>query len=347
MIHTFDPLADPRWNRFVSRQPRASIYHSDGWLRALSQTYGYRQIAFTTTPPASELENSIVFSEVRSWMVSPRLVSLPFSDWVEPLTHTQEDLGEILDYLRQAQEKEKWKKIELRTAARSDEDSAFKAFQDGQRFVQQTIPLDGTLEQIFSNFHHNSIQRKIRRGEREGLTYAEGRSEAFLRAFYRLHVMTRKRHAMPPPSIQWFRNVLRFVGDAATIRTAAKGSEIVATVFTLRFGKTLVYKYGCTDERFHNLGSMPFLFWKTIEQAKREGAEAFDLGRSDTDNPGLIQFKERLGANRQDLVYKVFPAGADSLKPGSGKMKLARFVFGKLPTPAFVLAGRLIYPHLG
>ena len=48
-VHSFDPLKDTRWNDFVERQPDASVFHSREWLEALSRTYGYRPIAYTTS----------------------------------------------------------------------------------------------------------------------------------------------------------------------------------------------------------------------------------------------------------------------------------------------------------
>ena len=43
--------------------------------------------------------------------------------------------------------------------------------------------------------------------------------------------------------------------------------------------------------------------WKTIQEAKDQGMRQLDLGHSDLDTAGLIQFKERLGASRLDLKY--------------------------------------------
>lgn len=72
---------------------------------------------------------------------------------------------------------------------------------------------------------------------------------------------------------------------------------------TLKSKNSVVYKYGCSDPTFNNLGGMPFLFWKTILEAKADGATEFDLGRSDLGNKGLLEFKDRLGSNRSALLY--------------------------------------------
>ena len=98
--------------------------------------------------------------------------------------------------------------------------------------------------------------------------------------------------------------------DALTVHVARRAGEAVAAMITLRFARTLVYKYGGSDARHHPVGSMPFLFWRVIEQAHRDGLETLDLGRSNFDQPGLIAFKEHLGATRTTLTYHRLPAFA-------------------------------------
>jgi len=95
VAHGIDPLEDRRWDEFVQRHPRASLFHSRAWLEALSRTYRYKPIAFTTSPAGQRLENGILFCQVESWLTGRRLVSLPFSDHCEPLVDTEEDLDAI------------------------------------------------------------------------------------------------------------------------------------------------------------------------------------------------------------------------------------------------------------
>jgi hypothetical protein len=134
------------------------------------------------------------------------------------------------------------------------------------------------------------------------------------------------------------------IGDAAKIRVASKDGRAVGSILTLDHGSTLVYKYGCSDATVHNLGAMPFLFWRAIEEAKASGLETFDLGRSDLGNTGLITFKERLGGVSSPLTYFRL-----SGRPGGATTRTSHRsspVFGWLPRPLLVLAGRLLYRHM-
>src|SRR5262249_10182222 len=106
--YNLDPLRDPRWPEFLETHPRASVFHTPGWLTALRRTYGYEPVAYTTTPPGTNLTNGIVFCKVNSRLTGRRLVSLPFSDHCEPLVESSEDLQPLLQSLEHDCEDERW-----------------------------------------------------------------------------------------------------------------------------------------------------------------------------------------------------------------------------------------------
>jgi hypothetical protein len=61
-VFKLNPLQDPRWQDFVDHHQHGSVFHSTPWLDALSRTYGYEPVVYTTTPPANKLLNGIVFA---------------------------------------------------------------------------------------------------------------------------------------------------------------------------------------------------------------------------------------------------------------------------------------------
>jgi lipid II:glycine glycyltransferase (peptidoglycan interpeptide bridge formation enzyme) len=201
------------------------------------------------------------------------------------------------------------------------------------------------LEEIFRRFHKDSIQRKIRRAERERLTYEEGRDEGILEKFYQLLLQTRRRQQLPPHPRSWFRHLADCLGEKMKIRVASKDGRPIASILTLSFQDVLVYKYGCSDERFHNLGGMHLLFWNAIQEAKNTGAREFDLGRSDPDNPGLITFKERWGARGSQLTYLRYPP--HPVRTTSWKLRAAKTIFSHIPDTFLIAAGKILYRHVG
>jgi lipid II:glycine glycyltransferase (peptidoglycan interpeptide bridge formation enzyme) len=137
------------------------------------------------------------------------------------------------------------------------------------------------------------------------------------------------------------------LGERLTIRVASKSGEPIASILTLSHGGTLVYKYGCSDERYHNLGPVPFLFWDAIREAKENGLHEFDLGRSDLTNPGLIAFKTRLGAKASTLEYVRFSAAHSAPAVEDRGMHVAKRLFSCMPDGLLTTAGKLLYRHIG
>ena len=342
-----EPLKDRRWDEFLQRHPRSSIFHTRSWLQVLHRTYGYEPVAFTTTREGQELENVVVFCVVKSSLVGPRLVSLPFSDHADLLLDHQSDLSSLLTLLEQGQAEGKWKSVEFRPLDCASRFVDWADFHDGTNYVIHRLDLRPCLPELFQGLHKDSIQRKIQRANREGLRYEEGRSDPLLHEFYRLTMITRRRQALPPPPFVWFRNVVDCLGEQVKIRVARTGDRAIAAILTLFYKGALIYKYGCSDAQFHNLGAMPFLMWRAIEDGKQRGVSELDLGRSDIDNAGLITFKNRFGATQSRVTYKKFPGSKAERGKQNWQLRVAKRVFAAMPDRMLVLAGKLLYPHIG
>jgi lipid II:glycine glycyltransferase (peptidoglycan interpeptide bridge formation enzyme) len=128
---------------------------------------------------------------------------------------------------------------------------------------------------------------------------------------------------------------------------AGKGDQPIAGILTMVHGKKMYYKYGGSDARFNSLGATPTLLWKAIQAAKSAGMEELDLGRSELENRGLIQFKERWGAQSVRLTLWRGPIGEVSLSLERLKLRLVKSVCASMPQKILVMAGRLMYRHIG
>ncbi len=300
----------------------------------------------TTCAPDRELANAIVFCRVSSWLTGRRLVSLPFSDHCQPLVSGPEELSALFEGLRQAQVSENWKYIELRPlAALPLHQDSPRSFAPSRSYCFHTLDLRPSLDELMAAFHKDCVQRKIRRAERDRLSYEEGRSESLLRRFYGLQLQTRRRQKLPPQPVSWFRNLATCLGEKFTIRVASLDSTPVASIVTIVHKNRVVYKYGCSDESLSRHGGTQLLFWKMIQEAKSQGLDELDMGRSDSDNPGLIAFKDRWGACRSEITYFTYPAMTTaSIHPW--KAGVVRTILSHLPDAPLKLAGSLLYRHL-
>ncbi len=344
-IYTFDPLQDDRWDELVATHPRASAFHRTGWLRTLAATYGYRAMVITSSPPGEPLSDGIALCEINSWITGCRLVSVPFADHADPLLNVSGDSAEFTQWIRNERSRHKWKYVELRPLCADM--LANSPLVASRTFWIHTLDLRPTLDQIFRGLDKNCVQRRIRRAERGQLEYKKGNSEELLNDFYRLLMITRRRHQIVPQPREWFRNLIKFLGSNVEIRLVRKDSTPIAAILTITHRQTVVYKYGCSDGKFHYLAGMPFLFWKLIDESKAAGAEQIDFGRTDLENHGLIRFKDEFGAARTRLTYLRYPERASGKYLTSTDLPLARRMFSLLPDAISSRVGGLLYRHMG
>jgi Acetyltransferase (GNAT) domain len=344
MIYCIDPIKDPRWAPFVQQHASASVFHSAGWLKALRSTYSYEPLAYTTSAPGQELQNGLLFCLVDSYLTGRRLVSLPFTDHCNPLFDSTENLTSVLRFLEATVKQQNLKYLELRPTSGDFENNSFLPT---AKFFLHTLSLIPALTELFQEFDKNCVQRRVQRADRAGLVERHGRSEELLKDFFTLFALTRGRLHLPFTPINWFRNLIRYLEDAVTIRVAYKDDTPIAAVLTLGFKGTVYYKYGCSDARFNKFGAMPWLLWRTIVEAKTNGAVAFDLGRTEADNLGLLAFKNHFVPQPESLTYWRYPDGSSLDSLYGWKLKVAKRVFSCFPNSFLKIIGRSTYRHIG
>lgn len=344
-VYKIDPLGDPRWAIFLESHPRASVFHTGPWLDALRRTYGYEPIAITTSPPEEPIRSGIAICKVKSWITGVRLVSVPFADHCDPLAHNSADLVEMLSFLQDECDRHGTGYVEIRPFSLDVPEGI--RFTTSDQFWHHKVELGRSLKEQFQLLHKDCIQRSIQRAKRNSVECESGRSADLLKEFYRLLVLTRKRHGLPPQPLLWFQNLLSVFKDTAAIHVARKDGKTIAAIMTLRCKTCMVYKYGASDAATHRFGGMPLLLWEAMQQAHKCGCMEFDLGRSDTDNPGLLTFKERMGGSRMPLHYIRYASGPEKRKHWPVPAGIKARIFRQLPQRILIMAGEIAYRHVG
>jgi lipid II:glycine glycyltransferase (peptidoglycan interpeptide bridge formation enzyme) len=343
-VTVLNPLTDPRWAKFVQSHPAASAFHSAGWLEALRRTYGYPSVAYALESDG-QLMAGLVCCWVRSWLTGTRLVSVPFADHSEPLVNSSDEFNVLMQAAIEDARRKGAKFVEVRPLSL---DCGSSGLACSESYCFHALDITASTDRIFLAFHKDCVQRKIRRAERDNLRYECGTTPELIDKFYGLMLLTRRRHRLPPQPLMWFRNLVDCLPGSARIHLAStKCGQPVASLFTLQYGNSLVYKYGCSDEQLTATGGTALLFWRAIEQAKASGLAQLDLGRSDHDNPGLIAFKDRLGATRTTLSYWRSSARVTSSVRQLPGLKLAKTAFARMPDWMLTACGTLLYRHSG
>jgi hypothetical protein len=108
-------------------------------------------------------------------------------------------------------------------------------------------------------------------------------------------------------------------------------------------GRTLVYKYGASDEREWSHRPNDLIFRTVIGDAASRGFRDLDFGRTDLEDAGLRRFKSGWGAHEEPLVYTVLGDSAHS--SAAGAVRLISPLIRKV-TPSFSRAlGEVLYRY--
>jgi CelD/BcsL family acetyltransferase involved in cellulose biosynthesis len=343
----FDPIDDPRWLALVESHPVATTFHHPGWMRALRKTYGYRFIGLTTAAPGEPMRDGAPFGLVKSSLTGTRLVSLPFADHCTPLVDGPAALAALLCAARDLAREHRCAFAEVRPLEPIAPEVLTQAGA-GPSFESKVhvIDLSPTEEAMFKACSEAAIQRNIKKAQKR-LRYEHGTSDELLDAFFHLMVITRRKHRLPPQPRQWFRNVLDEL-PGTKVHVTYLDQQPSAAIFTARFGRRYMYKYGASDTALMNHGGSPFLIWQGIREAKAAGFPIFDMGRTEIGHEGLATFKERFNAVPVPLMYYRSPAPkVANIGRDKGLVKLAEPIFARLPDKMLIAAGRMLYRHMG
>ena len=338
-----DPLSDRAWDRLAATHPEFTFFHSSAWAKVLHSTYGHQPV-YHRFYRGDKLAAMLPMMEVRSAFKGRRGVSLPFTDSCGPLYFGQTDSSQaVLEHLVNTSQERNWKYFEVRGQGTPLPDSNASL-----SFYNHILDLTGSAEDLLHRFA-SPVRRALRKAGENGLV-AETSSELdALLEFYRLHVLTRKRHGLPPQPIAFFRNIHEHILKARLgfVVLARHESRPVAGAVFFHAGKKAIYKFGASDASQQELRGNNLTMWQGIQTLAQRGFESLDLGRTSLTNDGLRRFKRSWGAEEKRIEYTKFNTATQSWVTSRDKASgFHNTIFRTMPAPLNRLAGELLYPHL-
>lgn len=337
-----NPLEDPDWDRKVAAFADATIFHSATWARVLHESYGYTP-CFLATRAAEGFGSLLPLMEVSSRLTGQRGVSVPFSDFCDPLCRPGHEAAPLVEAaIRHAREK-LWRHVEFRTNAGIPQSAPSTA-----RYLTHQLELTKGEDELWAGLE-SAARRSIRKARDSGVVVSIGQDEAAMREFFRLHCLTRKRHGVPPQPYAFFANIRRHLVDQenATIMLASHRGRAIAAMVFMQFGLRVIYKFGASDLAFQHLRANSLLMWEAIQRYASEGMHDLHLGRNETNNPGLRRYKLAWGSSENSLSYYRYSSIARNFIHASNpQQSWQHFAFRRFPLPLMKIIGSLTYRHM-
>jgi len=293
-----NPIQDPRWPA-LCRDSSSLLFHSPAWLRVLAETYGFPIQALVL------LENKIPVAGIPFAVIEdalgPRLVSLAFSDYCDPIYQKRTQIAALLTRLLELfpdhQVRLRW----LQAPA----PAARLGFRAGKTAAWHGLELPGSEAELGQGLHPQ-FRRAVALARKQGLTVRPLERDE-LRKFFELHLKVRKhRYRLLAQPFRFFENIWQaFVenGQGLFLGAFTPEQQLLATHCLLFWKDSLVYKFGASDYAFAQARANHLLHWEGARLGIERGFRLFDLGLSDADQPGLIRYKRHLGAEEKTIRF--------------------------------------------
>ena len=341
-LNIINPLEYPGWDELLLTNENCSFFHSSSWARVLCESYKYKPLYFTSIRNGG-LSDLIPIMEIKSLLTGRRGVSLPFTDYCQPIISDKSHFKEIIDYIIDYGKRVGWKYIEWRGGEGYFQDTIHSTFYYGH-----TLDLTQNEQELISSFR-SSTKRNINKAVKEGVTIDICNSFKSIKEFYRLNCKTRKHHGLPPQPFYFFKKIYEHITSKKkgfVVLASFKQRAISGAVY-FHFRDQAIYKYGASERRHQHLRANNLVMWEAIKWFKQNGFKEFSFGRTEPENTGLLQFKRGWGTEEKTIFYYKYDLKNAAFKKDHSRAKTSYALFKNMPSPLLKLAGTLLYRHVG
>jgi hypothetical protein len=292
----------------------------------------------------NDLKLLVPFMEIKSILTGPRAVSLPFTDYCEPIIEEERPFPEVLQTLIGYGKKAGWKSLEIRGGAQHFADAA-----PASSFYSHILDLSKGEKSMFPQFR-DSTRRNIQKAVKGGIRITFNDTSESIAEFYRLNCLTRKKHGLPPQPRFFFKKIYEHIlapGRGSVALADYNGATVAAALY-VHFGKKAMYKYGASDSAYQHLRPNNLIMWEAIRRYSAEGYDSFCFGRTEPENKGLLQFKSGWGAQERMINYYKYSMKKNAfLREPAMTTGMHTRILRLLPVPCLRVAGSLLYRHIG
>lgn len=292
-LERVDALESPVWEALVGSR-HSDVFHSPDWLGVLHDTYGFRPVGRVL----------LVGGEPRAGLVSCRIddlrgareVSLPFSDYCDPLVDDEVQWGLLADDVP-ADAPLRVRCLHNRVPLEDER------FEPTSRAVWHGVDLTRPLDEIWESLRARTV---IRRAERQGVRVRVTRDAADLRRFYEMHLATRRyKYGLLAQPYRFFQAIHdRFLSRGkGDLLLAEVDGEPIAGILLLYWRRRAYYKFNASRQEMQRYRANDLLMWHAIRHATEGGYELLDLGLSDEDQEGLVRYKDKYASSTGYITF--------------------------------------------
>ena len=337
-----DPITYQGWDELLLSHPDHSIFHTTGWAKVLIDSYDFIPHYFLCVEDGKSAV-AMPMMEIRNFGAGTRGVSLPFSDYCDPLLSRNVPLQDVLANAIEYGKKKGLTSLEIRT--RKDVPEEISPF---GYHLHHDLDITVGEEKLFSRFR-DSNKRNIKNAARKGVEVKFQTSMKAVENYYALHCGTRKKHGLPPQPFSFFRNIQKHILSKSNgfVALANYRGENIAGGIYIHFGANALFKFGASDVRYQETRANNLIMWEAIRWYSRSGFRNFSFGRTDPENEGLRNYKRGWGSNENRIANIKYDVKKNTYI--NNKKLIYGFqntIFGHLPMSISRQIGKIFYKYM-
>lgn len=267
-----------------------TLFHSEPWRQVVETTF---DVSFETFVPESEPLGRAYYS-VLSDIRGERVVCTPFSDFCDPMLGP-DGWDEFAEHLRSF-----GRPITVRPFRHAPA-IADGGFERRTELLWHGIDLTDGHDAVWDGLKtkvRTNIRRAIKGGE---LTFRISSDPADVETFHAMHVDLRKsKYGLLAQPLSFFMNLHDAFGDDMAVIVAEQDGEAIAAMVYFAWNGIWYYKFSASYPRKHRPNGA--LIMEACRHGAERGLELLDMGRSDMDQPGLVDFKQQFASIERELT---------------------------------------------
>ena len=300
---TVDPSSDTDWANLVQAR-RSDVFHAPAWIDVLTDTYGFDIRADLALDRSGRAVGGLAYADIDDFL-GPRIVSLPFSDFCDPLVRHRTDWELLSRGLLDRDRPIKLRSLHSRVPLARD------SLEMVGRLGWHGIDLRRDPDRIWEEMA-GSARRAIRKAEAEGVEISRADGLSDLRAFFELHLRVRKnKYGLLAQPYRFFESIWeRFMAeDRGVLLLARSNGQVIGGVMYLEWKDSLYYKFNASDPG--ELTSRPndALLWAGLKYGHERGLRLLDFGVTILEQEGLLRYKRKYAT--EEATVSVFAHSPD------------------------------------
>jgi FemAB-related protein (PEP-CTERM system-associated) len=344
---------DAAWDDFVHTHPDATVYHLSAWQEIIRRTYRHQPLYLMAVRNGDRRRPVITgimpLFMLNSPLFGKSLVSIPFFDQAGGLYTDPRACEVLLKTACRCAEQMNIKAIELRQIGKPLLEKMRSSCSPQWSWSTKTdkvslqLSLPETSDQLMKSFK-SKLRSQIKNPMKKGLEARVGGKE-LLSAFYQVFCVNMRDLGSPVHSKRLMQYVLEAFPQAARIVTVHQNGKVLAGSLVIGFGKTLENPWASSLREYSRLNANMLLYWQMLAYACDNGYQAFNFGRSSTEE-GTYKFKRQWGAEPKDLFWYSLSRGASVASPEKSHYAQLIGLWQKLPVPVANMIGPVVRKHI-